>query len=411
MMPYLYSCYRFITWFLTPFFGLFLRYRVFIEKERKERCKEKLGFYKQKRPNGTLYWIHCASVGELNSVANIILALSFNHNVLVTSGTLNSSIVFKQKFKENKRIMHAFPPLDSVLCVKRFLSHFRPSCAVFVESEIWPNLIYESSKTCPIFSLNTRISPKSLKRWMSVPSFFKWMLGRFKVIMPFSKSLTDALSGLNLSNVSYIGNLKYDFFPTPLSQEKLKAIQDLFRGKQIVLFASTHRGEEEALLETIRHLSEIDEIVPVLILRHPERRYEVFNIFTQAGIKATLRTKGGGLQGLYIADTVGEVLYFYSLAKIIFVGGSLVDTGGHNVLEPAFFSKPIITGPNYFNFQEVVDEMKAKNGIIVCQENEILQNILKLLQNNELCLELGRNANHALLENRGTTLKALEIIR
>lgn len=409
MSFFLYFLYKFFTILITPFLPFYLKFRVRKGKEDASRYKEKLGFYTQVIPKGDLVWINCVSVGELNSIIELVNIISHKYPVLVTTSTLTSSVIFKERFASKSNVFHAFLPLDAPLYVKRFLTFFKPKYGIFIESEIWINLIYQASNICPIFSVNTRISQKTINRWKLVKPFFVSIMQKFKLVLPYSKELSLTLCKFGLKNIFYAGNLKYDFKSKEIIEEKVSKIKELFKA-DIILFASTHTGEEEEFMPIIKNI--IDKQVSLIILpRHPERGEEIKKLLEQHNISSSLRSKDEKEGKVYIADTLGEVVYFYKLAKIIIMGGSFVDIGGHNILEPAFFKKAVIIGPYYYNFKEVVDDMRQNNSIVAINNiKELEEKTLELLTSHEKLTQMGQNAYNFLSQNAGVAQKIVNII-
>ena len=400
MVFFIYNIYRLFSGIAYPFLYLLLNYRKFKKKEHNERWEEKLGFYKVKRPDGNLTWLHVASVGELNSCIKLAEIFLEKSNILITSGTLTSAETFaKIDFKKTKfQIMHQFAPLDSPIIVKRFLTHFKPNISCFTESEIWPNLLHEAAKISKVFSINTRISDKSLEQWKKHHVIFKWICSHFTLIIPSTKSLASELSKITPQNICFLGNLKYDTeFKSNL--EKASQLKESISGKTVV-FASTHEGEEEKLIPIIKEILAKNKEVSgginiILIPRHPERTIKIQALLLHFNIPSNVRTKNEPISNssVYIANTIGEMAEFYQIADVIFMGGSLVETvGGHNIIEPAKARKPIISGASYFNFTEIFEEFLSKNAILVLKPEEIAEHIFKILNDKEFAETLSQNA-------------------
>jgi 3-deoxy-D-manno-octulosonic-acid transferase len=417
MVFFIYNVYRLFSGISYPALYLLLSYRKFKKKEHNERWKEKLGLYEVKRPDGKLTWLHVASVGELNSCIKLVEILLEKSNILITSGTLTSAETFaKINFKKTKfEIMHQFVPLDSPIIVKRFLTHFKPNVSCFAESEIWPNLLHEAAKISKVFSINTRISPKSLEKWKKHHVIFKWILTHFTLIIPYTKSLASELSKIIPQNICFLGNLKYDT-EFKINPEKVNELKAGISGKTVV-FGSTHEGEEEKLIPIFKEilaknkeisggneevsgnnkeaLGENDNINIILIPRHPERATKIQALLSHQNIPSNIRTKNEPISNssVYIANTMGEMAEFYQIADVIFMGGSIVETvGGHNIIEPAKTRKPIISGATYFNFTEIFEEFISQNAVLVLKPEEIAEQIFKILNDKEFAETLSQNA-------------------
>lgn len=408
MAFFLYFFYRGFTTILTPFFYIFLFYRLIKGKENKISYQEKCAI-RMKNIDGRPVWLHAASVGELNSAIPLINLLQEKSSVLVTTSTLTSGQIFHSKLGNEKKIHHVFLPLDNIFFIKKFLKFYRPKAAIFVESEIWPNFIVETAKVCPMVSVNTRFSPSSLKKWSKFPYLLKFFFNKFTAIFPSSQNLTEKLQLMKIENVKYIGNLKCDFVFKGEIPENSKE-KEHFK-KTIVLVASTHRGEEKLLLPLLKKLASVSNISPIILPRHPERGGEIKNLVESYGLTVSLRSRNERGGAIYIADTLGESYLFYYISNIIFIGGSLMQNiGGHNILEPAFFKKSVVTGPFYANFESIIEEMKKEKAIFIAEANNIENTIFFLLSENAVLRETGEKAYSFLMERKGISIKLAEII-
>jgi 3-deoxy-D-manno-octulosonic-acid transferase len=407
MIFLLYKIYAFLSVLAYPFLIIFLKIRVKNKKEDPLRFTEKLGFYTKNRPKGQLIWLHVASVGEMNSIVKLVQQLSQKMNVLITSGTLTSSINFSQKNFKNIgefEVFHQFAPLDSLICVRRFLSYFKPNVAGIVESEIWFNAIYETSKMCKLFSINTSFSPSSLAKWQNASNLFRWVFGRFYMIFPSSKNLALELSKAGIHNITFLGNLKYDadfHFQNEGFPQEIKA----------VCFASIHEGEEIHLISSLKKVLEMG-FCPILIPRHIEKLPKMLYALNESGLRYTLKSKNATPEEkcIFVVDEMGKSLYYYSISSLIFMGGSLVNIGGHNIIEPAFLAKPIIIGNYYFKCKEIVEEFLLEKAVVVSNENDLPNVISALLTNPELSNEMGQNAYKILKKHQNIANDVARII-
>lgn len=330
----------------------------------------------------------------MNSVLAVVEILKEHSNVLITSGTIGSAYNFEKKFSGFSRVFHQFAPLDSIICVKRFLRHFQPEVSCFVESEIWPNLLYEASLHSKVLSLNTSLSPKSLARWLKMPSIFAWVFGRFGAILPSSHALSVKLSEVGFKNVHFFGNLKYD---ANINVELVPEVKEL-KGKFVIVFASLHLGEEALVLQTIKHLVLEKNLAVVILPRHINFATQIAQNLLKNGISCTFRSRGEKfLQGkVYMADTLGEALSFFKTSKIVFIGGSLLPIGGHNIIEPAIFGNALIMGKFYFKMKEVANEFLGQKALTIVEpsinSDELLNSITNLLEDEAKLKEMGLNA-------------------
>jgi len=281
--------------------------------------------------------------------------------------------------------VHQFIPLDHPEYVASFLNYWRPQAAIFVESEFWPNLILEARKAVKFMALvNGRVSPKSYDDWIKKPQTIHYVLSAFDLIVAQDRKNAERLNSLSNRDVPTFGNLKNAAALLPADSENLQTLRSQVGGRPNWLAASTHPGEEEAVIATHRSIkSSHPSILTVLAPRHPERGSEVKNLIETAGFKAALRSENATITpdtNFYIADTLGELGLFYRLSEISFVGGSLTDKGGHNPLEPARIGGAILHGPHTFNFVETYEDMRAAGGTaLVRNDRELSGALMRLL--------------------------------
>src|SRR4051812_5432232 len=306
-------------------------------KEDPARVGERRGISRDIRPHGPLVWIHGASVGEVLAAAALIERLrALEIRVLLTSGTVTSAAIVAKRFPGD--IIHQYVPYDSPRYVDRFLDHWRPSLALFVESDLWPNLILSSAaRRLPMVLINGRMSPRSFPRWRRVSSTISALLVKFEVCLAQSETDADRFSTLGARNVLTTGNLKLDVPAPPADQAKFEKLMSMTRGRPVIVAASTHPGEEEILIEAHRTLAGFfPGLLTVIVPRHPDRGNAVAALVAGAGLRFKQRSHEelpAASTEIYVADTLGELGLFYRLAPIVFMGGSLVEHGGQNPIE------------------------------------------------------------------------------
>ena len=350
----------------TPLAALWLNRRLRRGKEIEERIAERHGEPTLERPDGPLVWLHGASVGELTSVFPLIDRLRQQGvRVLVTSGTVTSAKVVKDRLPED--VLHQFIPLDAPRFVYRFLHHWRPDLGLFIEQDLWPNLIVAAARgRIPLVLINGRMSEQSFKGWRSLRRTAKALLGKFDLCLAQSSLDGERFSQLGMPVVRVTGNLKLDVPAPPVDDIKLAEMQRAAAERQIVVAASTHPGEDDAVIEAHRRARKArPRLLTIIVPRHPERGAEVLDRAAAAGSRAVLRSSGmlpDIRTDIYIADTIGELGLFYRLADVVFMGGSIVEHGGQNPIEAAKLSKPILHGPNVWNFQYIYDALDAARG-------------------------------------------------
>lgn len=355
---------------LAPLLPFHLRRRARRGKEIAERIPERWGEHAA-RPAGRLAWVHAASVGETVSVLPVIEAMALRDpglSVLVTTGTVTSATLLARRIPPAlaPRVIHRFVPLDVPRWAGRFLDGWRPDAAVFVESELWPNLLAAAAaRGVPLALVNARMSERSARRWARAPALAREVLGRFRLVLAQSEADAARLRALG-APASCMGNLKYAAAPLPVDGAEQARLAALLAGRPAWLAASTHPGEEAIVLAAHRRLAAAHPgLLCIIVPRHPERGPEVAAL--AAGLGASRRAAGedpGPGCAVHVADTLGELGLFYRLARCAFVGGSLVAHGGQNPLEPARLGCPVLVGPHTWNFAEVVARLEAAGGVL-----------------------------------------------
>jgi 3-deoxy-D-manno-octulosonic-acid transferase len=365
-LPFALRVYRVATAAAAPLARFLLSSRLKRGKEDALRLGERRGETKAVRPTGPLVWIHGASVGELAAVVPLverIVAKEFN--VLVTSGTVTSAKLAGQWLPPG--VIHQFIPYDAPRFVARFLDHWKPDLGLIAESDLWPNLIVMSSeRQVPLVLINGRVSERSYKRWRRAPNAIAALLGRFELCLAQSSAYAARYRDLGAPRIVTTGNLKLDVPEPPANQDQLEKLKAAIGDRPTIAAASTHAGEETALIETHRRLRHtFPRLLTIIAPRHPDRGPGIVEIAKEAGLAATLRSRGQLPQaehGIYVVDTLGELGLVYRLAPIVFVGGSLASHGGQNPVEPIKLGAAVLHGPNVWNFAEIYDALDAARG-------------------------------------------------
>ena len=362
-LPMTLRVYRRLSSALAP---ALIKRRLRLGKEDPARIGERRGLSHDVRPHGPLVWIHGASVGEVLAGAALIERLrALNIRILLTSGTVTSATIVAKRFPAD--IIHQYVPYDSPRYVARFLDHWRPSLALFIESDLWPNLILSSAaRRLPMVLINGRMSQRSFPRWRRVVGTISALLDKFDICLAQSSTDAERFSALGCPNVVTTGNLKLDVPAPPADPVKLERLMALTRGRAIVVAASTHPGEEELLIEAHRALAGFfPSLLTVIVPRHPDRGASIAQTITVAGLKAGLRSREElptTATDIYVADTMGELGLFYRLAPIVFMGGSLVERGGQNPIEAVKLGAAVVHGPHVFNFTDVYEALDGSGG-------------------------------------------------
>jgi 3-deoxy-D-manno-octulosonic-acid transferase len=349
-------------------------------KEDPARVGERRGMSGDIRPPGPLVWIHGASVGEVLAAAALIEKLrALKIRVLLTSGTVTSAAIVAKRFPAD--IIHQYVPYDSPRYVARFLDHWRPSLALFIESDLWPNLILSSAaRRLPMVLINGRMSQRSFPRWRRMSDTISALLGRFDVCLAQSQVDAERFTALGSRNVVTTGNLKFDVPAPPADLAKLERLMSVTRGRPIIVAASTHPGEEEILLEAHRTLAGFfPSLLSVFVPRHADRGEAIARTIAASGLTVARRSREElptAKTDIYVADTMGELGLFYRLAPIVFMGGSLVEHGGQNPIEAVKLGASIVHGPHVFNFTDVYDALDGAGG---AKRAETLEALVKQL--------------------------------
>jgi 3-deoxy-D-manno-octulosonic-acid transferase len=349
----------------TPLANLWLKRRLRRGKEIEERLTERHGQPTLSRPDGPLVWLHGASVGELMAVIPLIERLrSQDVHVLVTSGTVTSAKVVQERLPD---VLHQFIPLDAPRFVGRFLNHWRPDLALFIEQDLWPNLILAAARRrIPLVLINARMSEQSFKGWRSLRRTARALLGNFDLCLAQSSLDAERFSQLGMKSVQITGNLKLDVPAPPADEAMLAGMQRATTDRQVLVAASTHPGEEDAVIEAHRRARKTrPRLLTIIAPRHPERGPDVLARAVAAGSRGMLRSRGvmpDVRTDVYVADTIGELGLFYRVAHVVFMGGSIVEHGGQNPIEAAKLGKPILHGPNVWNFADIYAALDASRG-------------------------------------------------
>lgn len=359
------NLYRTASGLAEPLAGSVLRGRAKRGKEDAARLGERLGRPSTARPEGPLVWFHAASVGESLSILPLVERLRTERpevGVLVTSGTVTSADLLQRRLP--KGAIHQYSPVDGPAAAKRFVGHWRPDVAVFVESELWPNLLREAKKRgTKLALLSARITAESAAGWRRAPNAARSLLSGFDLIMAQDHASKDRLAELG-GDPAGVANLKLVGAPLNVDRKARAALAKAIGQRPVLLAASTHPGEEALISEATPPASLL-----IVAPRHPVRGESVAEILRARDLKVVRRAAGETpdvTTDVYVADTLGEMGLFYALADVAVMGGSFAPgIGGHNPLEPARLGVPVVTGPETFNFAEVYAAMVDVDAAVV----------------------------------------------
>ena len=380
--------YRFLVNIILLISPLIIILRIFKKKESPTRFKEKFCIFSKKRNKGNLVWFHGSSVGEILSIIPLIEKFEKDKkikNILITSSTLSSSFVLS-KFKFKKTI-HQFFPLDTNYFSKKFLKYWKPSLAIFIESEIWPNtLLNIKNSSIPLVLLNGRITKKAFNRWIQFPSITNKIFGSFDATYPQNLETQKYLKKLGAKKIKVKGNLKFSESQNIKKKINNPKLKKLFLSKKTWCAASTHKGEE--LLCGLVHKTlknNHKNLITIIIPRHINRVNEISEELKNLNLNIHIHSSKNKLKkntDIYLVDTYGESKIFFQYTNTVFLGGSVIEHGGQNPLEPARFGCKILHGPNINNFKEVYTLLK-KNKISYnfYNQNNLIVLLNKLLSN------------------------------
>jgi 3-deoxy-D-manno-octulosonic-acid transferase len=358
--------YRGISAALGPLSPLLLNYRLRRGKEDAARLPERFGETRIPRPRGPLVWVHGASVGEFNTVLPLIEHIRKQAiSVLVTTGTVTAAKLARDRL--HPQVVHQFVPLDAPRFVGRFLDHWRPDLGMFVESDLWPNMIMETSERgVPLILVNGRLSERSFDRWRLAPGTIAGLLGRFSLCLVRTPVDADRYGSLGAPRLVTTGNLKLDVPAPSADPAALAALTDAIAGRPLLAAASTHPGEDDVIVEAHKLLRQsFSNLLTVIAPRHPERGGDITALAATAGLRATRRSSGAlpdATTDIYVADTLGELGLLDRLAPVVFMGGSLIPHGGQNPIEAIKLGAAILHGPHVGNFADIYASLDKARG-------------------------------------------------
>lgn len=411
--------YSLATAFLTPVVLCRLAFRGLKSPAYFRRWRERFGVFPNPNFNKSIL-IHAVSVGEVNAAIPLITELMHtysDYHFVITTVTPTGSDRVQQIF--GNKVFHLYLPYDLPGAIKRFLRKIKPELAVVMETEIWPNLFrFCKKRNIPIVVANARLSELSLKGYKWVQSLATMAVNNTKFVAAQTK--TDAQRmirlGCDADKIYVVGSLKFDIIIEHDIIKKGQAIRKHCAQNHLIwIAASTHQEDEKEILDAYTFLKEkYPKLLLIIVPRHPER----FQLTAQACIQKGFNTQLRSVCGLYdinadifIVDTMGEMLEFYAASDIAFVGGSIANIGGHNVLEAAVFKLPVLVGPNTHNFAEINQLLQQCGGSTeVCNADDIIASMQQLIEQPEKRKAMGSAAYQLVGENRGAVALTMELI-
>ncbi len=392
-----------------------------IQKDRgnglwKIKLKNQLGRVNIKASK--VIWLHCVSVGEFHAARPLVeqlVELFVDHKILITTTTITGSTAVKNHYGGN--IEHCFFPFDLPFALTRFVNKVKPEICILLETELWPNLINLLHKRkIPIALVNARLSQRSLAKYQkSSAKLASDTINKVTLIASQNERSSERFLalGTNPNIIHTIGSLKFD---SNLSADT-KISDNLRRivgNRRVVVFASTRSGEEKEILQSYSKLNEKFDALLVIVPRHPERFDEVHKLITDNKLNVIRRSEDelcGKETEILLGDSMGELMSYYSICDIAFIGGSLTRDGGQNMLEAAASSKPVLFGPHIFNFEHISQLLLNSDGAVqVSDANQLMQTIAELLLDEDKRVAIGKNAKKIIEDNRGVTKQLIELL-
>ena len=414
--------YTILLYFLTPLVKFRLYWKARVVPDYGQRVSERFAYFDYSAANNTSsVWIHAVSLGEVIAAEPMVKALLATYPtkpIIFTTMTPTGSARVKQVF--GKKVFHVYVPYDLPSVVQRFLTRVNPQVAIFLETEIWPNIYYYChQRNIPVIIANARLSEKSAKGYHRFASLFRQTLANVTTLLAQSKE--DAARfialGAKPENVFIAGNIKFDLnIPEQLDTKSALLKQRWGELRPVFMAGSTHPGEDEKILAAFTHIrQQFPTALLLLIPRHTERAKSLISLSQSAGFNSCLRShedQFSSSMDVIVGDTMGEMMLFYCSADIAFVGGSLIEHGGQNVLEPAALAIPIVSGPHVANFAEICRVMKQQSAIIFVEnEQELAESVIDLLKLPDKANRMALRAQAVVEKNRGTLERQLASIQ
>ncbi|WP_223668539.1 lipid IV(A) 3-deoxy-D-manno-octulosonic acid transferase [Kangiella shandongensis] len=409
--------YTLVYYLCAPLLCIRWIYKSFKPPQYREPLRERFGFVKkQSKPS---IWFHAVSMGEANAAKAIIdrlLQVEPQLNVVVTTTTPTGAKQIIEGLGD--KVTHHYSPCDLPGAIKRFTRRVKPKALIIMETELWPNWLHHMEKVhIPVVLANARMSAKSASKYLKIASLSQQMMSTFERILPVGKEDEARFIKLGVSSDKCMvtGNIKFDqafeqngrpsFFP-PWQEQ----------GYLVWLAASTHKGEDELLLQAHQKVrEELPDVKMVLVPRHPERFDEVTKLVTSYGFSFARRSQPEAWQAsadVLVGDSMGELMLAYQLCDLAFVAGSLTPIGGHNMIEPASIGKPILSGPYVHNFDEIFHQLELHGGAVTVDSVDAISTmVIQLLKDREQRMEMGQKAKAVVEQSRGALDKTVEALR
>lgn len=407
--------YKFVTLLIAPLGAAFLAYKKRRDPPYGRRIFELLGYYRETEKS--CIWFHGASVGEINALKPFIVEFRRNHpNDRIVITTMTTTGAKAASSLENALVK--FSPLDSPLAVSRFFKHFNPEALIIIDTELWPNMLDTASKRkCPVMIINARMQEKNCQKYLKYKNIVRDLIGsKLSKVMCISYADKDRFEkiGVSAANTVVTGNIKYDLKPREKMFEDSKKIKRQILSNNVFGAISIHDGEEEAIVNAyIEAKKKLPDLKMVFVPRHQTVTDSVCSYLQEKNISFSLKSELKSITlfnaDVMVGDTMGEIETYFGLCDLVFMGGSFVDIGGHNPLEPAYFSLPLLTGPIYRNFEEQFEKLLDTGGCFVAEDEEKLAAyIVKLLSDKVLLQNTGVMALDVQQQGKGALNRTIE---
>lgn len=413
--------YSFLWYLFLPLVVLRLFFLAFKNPGYLHGFFQRFGFVSELSDDQKIIWLHAVSVGEVQASKSLVIEIQKNYpelKIVITTGTPTGAETVKQLFGD--QVTHLYQPYDVAIIMRRFLKKIKPKLILVMETELWPNMFHYCAKfSIPLVLVNARMSERSAKRYARVATLTQDLFLNTAAIAVQTDEDARRMENLGAltKQLHVTGSIKFDISVDEEIKRQVNDLkQTLFQQRPIWIAASTHEGEEKAILDAHKKvLKEIPDCLLILAPRHPVRADEIIELIKEQKLNFSTRSSGqqeNSNQQVFLLDTLGELMVFYGIADIAFIGGSLVSHGGHNPIEPASFRKPILIGPHDFNFLSISTKLIDQGGALRVQKaGDLASMIVELLRNSNKSNEMGDKAYRFVEANRGSTKRLMNILQ
>ena len=418
MFRFIYSV---VFYLITPVIILRLVIRGLAAPNYRKRWGQRFGFFTPSESSKETIWLHAVSVGETLAAVPLVKALQEKYperRLLITCMTPTGSERITAAFGDS--VDHSYAPYDTPDAVARFLQRVQPKMLIIMETELWPNTVAACYKRqIPVILANGRLSEKSARGYARVSKLSGPMVAQLTAVAAQHGDDGGRFTALGLpaEKLHITGNIKFDLDLNAQIRQSAEAFRQQWGGAQqrpILLAASTHRGEDEIILQAFNLINQsVNNALLVLVPRHPERFNQVGDLCLEAGYRLARRSNNDSTDNadILLGDTMGELMTFFGACDIAFVGGSLVANGGHNMIEPAAWGKPTLSGLSVFNFAEVSRLLAEAGGLSLVEDAAVLaETVIELIQNPQQARQMGQSAQQVAEANRGALERLLKVI-